>query len=239
MICRILAHGGNSDGSNPEREGGIAAAQTALQRGWGLSIELRRAADGRFYVPRRGQTRPAEPTAAVYAALIRRFPHATIAIDVRERGDESALVAFLAAEGLLTQSVLFGMDVSDSRPGGLARRFRALNPHVRLAARASARGESIERALGIEVASVVWLEEFDGPWIQESDVRRLRAAGRQIYVASSDLHDAASTRGSDDARARARTQWARLLRYGIDGICTNDPAALERMLADLPEAVSA
>jgi glycerophosphoryl diester phosphodiesterase len=152
MFCRILAHRGNTDGSNPERENGVAAIQTALERGWGVSIDVRRAADGRFYVSRAPQPAPASPTAAVHAALIRRFPQATVAIRVGERGDESALVAFLAAEGLLAQSFLFGMDAIESRTGGLARQFRALNPHVRLAARASDSGESIERAQGNEVA---------------------------------------------------------------------------------------
>ena len=46
-----------------------------------------------------------------------------------------------------------------------ARRCRDLHPTIRLAARVSDRGESIERALGISVASVIWLDEFDGPFI--------------------------------------------------------------------------
>jgi glycerophosphoryl diester phosphodiesterase len=240
MICRILAHRGNTDGSNPQRENGVAAMQAALERGWGLSIDVRRAADGRFYVSRDARAIPAGPTAAVHAALVRRFPHAPVAVHVRERGDEPALVAFLAAEGLLPQSFLFGMETSDSRAGGVARRFRALNPHVRLAVRANDRGESIERALGVEVASVVWLEELDGPWIADADVRRLRAAGRQIYVVSSDVHDEAdgpdrSGRSLDRARAR----WGEIVSYGVDGICTNYPAALEHVLAAVPQAVSA
>jgi hypothetical protein len=71
-------------------------------------------------------------------------------------------------------------------------------------------------------------------------VRRLRAAGRQIYVVSSDVHDEAdgpdrSGRSLDRARAR----WAEIVSYGVDGICTNYPAALEHVLAAVPQAVSA
>jgi glycerophosphoryl diester phosphodiesterase len=246
MICRILAHRGNTDGSNPERENGVATTQTALERGWGLSIDMRRAADGRFYVSRGACAVPAGPTAAVHAALIRRSPHAPVAVHVNGRGDEPALVAFLAAEGLLPQIFLLGTETSESRAGGLARRCRALNPHVRLAARANDRGETIDRALGVEVASVVWLEELDGPWITAADVRRLRAAGRQTYVVSSDVHDDAG--GADRSRRsdrsdrsldRARARWAELVSYGVDGICTNYPAALEQSLADVPQAASA
>jgi hypothetical protein len=111
---------------------------------------------------------------------------------------------------------------------------------VRLAARASDRGETIERALGVEVASVVWLEELDGPWITAADVRRLRVAGRQTYVVSSDVYDeAGGADRSDRVLDRARARWAELIAYGVNGICTNYPAALEQSLADVPQAASA
>jgi hypothetical protein len=38
---------------------------------------------------------------------------------------------------------------------------------------------------------------------------------------------------------RARARWAEIVSYGVDGICTNYPAALEHVLAAVPQAVSA
>ena len=47
----------------------------------------------------------------------------------------------------------------------------------------------------------IWLDEFDGPWCTEPDVRRLKDAGRSVYAVSPDLHGSPPQRA---ARALAR-----------------------------------
>ena len=86
----------------------------------------------------------------------------------------------------------------------------------------SDRGESIERALSIGAASVVWLDEFDRLWATEQDVRRLKQAGRMVYAVSPDLH------GFSLIATRAR--WAQFSAWGVDGICTDYPVELPRYL---------
>jgi hypothetical protein len=53
-------------------------------------------------------------------------------------------------------------------------------------------------------------------------------------VQSSDGHDAAR-----QSLERARARWLDLAAWGVDGICTNYPAEVERTLASLPQAASA
>ena len=95
-------------------------------------------------------------------------------------------------------------------------------PDVKIAARVSDRGESIERALSIPEADIIWLDEFDRLWCTEADVRRLRDAGRTVHAVSPDLH------GGTFQQARRR--WLDFIQWGVDGICTDYPAALDSLL---------
>ena len=163
--------------------------------------------------------------------MFRARPHAVIALNIKELGDEAALIAFLESQGVIAQTFLFDMELIEPRAGETARRFRDLHPAVSLAARVSDRGESIARALDIDVASVIWLDEFDGLWCTESDVRALKDAGRTVYAVSPELHGAPP--------AVTRERWADFINWGVDGICTDYPLALDRMMKSLEREVAA
>jgi glycerophosphoryl diester phosphodiesterase len=214
----VIAHRGNLAGPSSTAENGTQTMRAVLDCGWGIETDIRRAADGRFYIshdPRASADgRPAED----FCALFRAYPAATIALNIKELGGEDDLIAFLAQQDVVAQTFLFDMELLEPGAGATARRFRDLHPTIRLAARVSDRGESIERALDIDVASVIWLDEFDGPRFTEADVRCLKNAGRTVHAVSPDLH------GHSAADTRAR--WMDFIRWGVDGICTDYPAAL-------------
>lgn len=218
-MCAILAHRGNVDGKVAAAENRPPAIAAALSRGWGLEIDIRRSADGRFYVSHDASDHVDDLLADEVFALIAGSPSAIVALNVKETGHEDSLLAFLEQWGVVDRVFLFDMELIEPRPGGMARRFRELHPHVQLAARVSDRGESVERALSIECATHIWLDEFDGPWCTGDVVHRLRAAGRTIYAVSPELHGF-----SLDA---ARRRWRDFLTWGVDGICTDHAAALE------------
>lgn len=230
-MSTILAHRANIDGPAPAHENSQAAVLEALSRGWGIETDIRRADDGRFYISHDRAT-PAEAAIAdSYCALFRAFPAATIALNVKEVGYEEALIAYLDLQGVLRQVFLFDMELIESHPGETARLLRRLHPEVRIAARVSDRGESIDRALAIEDASVVWLDEYDDPWCTREDVERLARHGRHIYAVSPELHHV--------GHHAMRRRWANFLDWGIDGICTDFPAALAAMVGAAPQEITA
>jgi glycerophosphoryl diester phosphodiesterase len=218
----ILSHRANVAGRRPSMENSVPAVRAALAEGWGLETDIRRAADGRFYISHDRQSHADGYLADGIWALIRAVPQTTVALNIKELGDEAALIAYLTEQQVLDRVFLFDMELIEPRAGETARRFRELAPSVRVAARVSDRGESLDRALSIDAASVIWLDEFDGPWCTAADVRRLRGAGRTIHAVSPDLH------GAPYAQSRAR--WLDFIAWGVDGICTDYPAALERLL---------
>jgi glycerophosphoryl diester phosphodiesterase len=227
----ILAHRGNIDGPCASTENSLASITTALQRGWGLEIDLRRAANGTFYISHdRAPSADGREAAPVFAAIAR-HPRAAAAVNVKELGDEQDLATMLDSFGIVPQCVVFDMELLEVRPGASARAFRRHHPHLRIAARISDRAESIDRALRIDVASVIWLDEFDGPWCTAATIARLKAAGRQVFAVSPDLHG-----GSLDV---ARARWEDFIAWGVDAICTDYAAELARRLGPAALAVSA
>lgn len=215
---RILAHRGNVDGPSPA-ENSLPGLRQALERGWGLETDIRRHRDGRFYISHDPRARVDGVQADAFCRLFRDFPAATIALNVKEPGGEEALLAYLDAQRVLDQVFLFDMELCEEEPGRMARRFRDLHPTVRIAARVSDRREPIARALAVDAASVIWLDEFDRLWCTEEDVRRLKDAGRTVYAVSPELHDFPANRTKD--------RWLEFLRWGVDGICTDYPATLD------------
>ena len=214
----ILSHRGNLVGPCPSVENRLPTIRAALECGWGVETDIRRAADGRFYISHEAKPSAHEAPAEDFFALFRAYPNATIALNIKELGSEDALIGLLEHEDVAGQTFLFDMELLESQAGKTARAFRRLHPTIRIAARISDRGESVTQALNIDVASVIWLDEFDGPCFTEADVHRLKHAGRSIYAVSPDLH-------GQPAEA-CRNRWLDFIRWGVDGICTDYPAAL-------------
>ena len=230
-MSTVLAHRGNLAGRTLRGENSRAAIGAALTRGFGIETDIRRASDGRFYIAHDPQPAADEALADDVFELLRAYPDRTVALNVKEIGYERALLDYLRDQRVLRQVFLFDMELIEPVPGEMAERFRLLDRDVRIAARVSDRGESIERALAIRAASVIWLDEFERPWATAADVRRLKQAGRTVYAVSPDLH------GSSLERSRAR--WAQFNAWGVDGICTDYPVELREYLDGVTHGVRA
>lgn len=221
----ILAHRGNVAGPDHASENSPAAFRAALSRGWGLEIDVRHTSDARLYVSHDARRNPQDGAADDCFAAIRQHPRATIAVNIKETGRESELLAYLGQHGVLGQCFLFDMELIERQRGETARVFRALDGSVVLAARVSDRNEPVDGALADTGAGVVWLDEFDGPWCSEADVRRLKAAGKTVYAVSPDLHGG--------TLEQAQRRWVDFFNWNVDGICTDYPADLQAALERL------
>jgi len=230
-VSIILSHRGNLVGPNASTENRLAAIRAVLDCGWGVETDIRRAADGRFYISHDATASAHETPAEDFFALFRAYRGATVALNIKELGSEAALIELLDHEDVAGQTFLFDMELLEDERGHTARTFRNLHPTIRIAARISDRGESIEQALDIDVASAIWLDEFDGPCFTEADIRRLKDAGRSVFAVSPDLH------GKPAGQCRCR--WLEFIRWGVDGICTDYPAALACVSKTRPREVAA
>lgn len=223
----VLAHRGNTSGPSSIAENRRPTIAAALTRGWSIETDIRRDADGRFYIAHDPRPSAGEALADDFCALFRAHPEATIALNLKELGYEAELLEYLDRQHVLEQVFLFDMELIEPRAGATAATFRRLHPRVRLAARVSDRSEPIEQALAIGSASTIWLDEFDGPWCQAADVQRLKQAGRLLFAVSPDLHGA--------SLSVSGRRWLDFIAWGVDGICTDYPEELARVLRDSEE----
>ncbi len=217
----VIAHRANLNGAEPQFENTLERTRECIARGWSVETDIRRDAAGRFYVSHDRAEWSDANDAAAFCALWRhaRIP---IALNVKELAYEAELIAFLRAQDVLSHVFLFDMELLESTAGETARRFRSLDANVRLGARVSDRNEPIAQALAIHCTEIVWLDEFDSAWAVASDVRLLHAHGRLVYAVSPELHGASSS--------VMRRRWTQLIAWGVDGICTDAPTQLNRVL---------
>jgi glycerophosphoryl diester phosphodiesterase len=221
-VVKVIAHRANVDGPSPAAENSLAAIRSCLERGWSVETDIRRDPAGEFYIAHDPAPVTRDNAAARFCALWREFPHVEIALNVKEVGYEAELLAFLTANGVIDQVVLFDMELVEPVRGGTARLFRTLCPRVRLAVRASDRAEPVEAAVRDTASGTVWLDEFDTLWVTDADAARLKGSGKRVYAISPELHGLAA-----DPSAR----WRDFERWGFDGICTDFAAELDRRLA--------
>ena len=211
----ILAHRANIDGPNPALENSLAATQRALELGFGLETDLRRDSQMQFYIAHDPRLRTNENDFPRFASLFRTFADRTIAMNVKELGYESELIALQGSGDLGNRPFYFDFELLEPETPGRAQRIIQRLPggrHTAMAARLSDRGESLEQCLAIP-AGVVWADEFDSLWITRKDVEAVHAAGRKFYAISPELHDF-------DQPARNK-RWQEFKDWKIDGLCTD------------------
>jgi glycerophosphoryl diester phosphodiesterase len=224
----VLAHRANLAGPDPSTENSLAATTLAIQAGFGVETDLRRDEAGRCYIAHDPVGWTAANHFADFARLFRGHPDRPIALNVKELGYETELLARQLAGDFGARSFLFDFELLESAtPGAAQQKIRVLPNGDRavLAARLSDRGESLAQCLAIS-AQVVWLDEFDSLWATAETIAALRDAGRQIFAVSPELHGF-----GDDARRR---RWADFAAWRIDGICTDFALEAREFFASLP-----
>ena len=213
----VIAHRAYRSGPDSARENMLGAVIECLQAGWSVELDIRFGALG-FYISHDRQ-QDGGPAAGPFFEAIRKYAVRPVAVNVKELGYEEALIGFLCEHRVLDRVFLFDMELVEREPGITARRFRSLDSRIRLAARASDRAEPIDRVLGIPEAEIVWLDEFDRLWIEESHVRILKRQSRTVYALSPEIHGFS---------LEIMTQrWAQFAAWGVDGICTDYPKWLD------------
>lgn len=221
MELIVLAHRGNIEGPDPERENALATVETALASGFGVETDIRFLHDGTPCISHDPVGDVRAETAVEHAALWARYPEQLVALNIKEMGFEQETLSLLRRFRRLSNTVLFDMELIEPEAGRMADTFQSLEKGCELASRVSDRGESIERALSFP-GRYIWLDEMDGAWARRDDIERLKAAGRMILAVSRDLHGAAA----DECVER----WTQFADWGVDGICTDWAKRLSRHL---------
>ena len=211
----ILAHRANLTGPDPASENSFNATRRALELGFGIETDLRRDSQNRFYIAHDPQPWTAENDFAHFSTLFQNFADRLVAMNVKELGYESELIALQRAGAMGDHAFYFDFELLEpGTPGRSQRLLRNLpgGDHTAMASRLSDRGESLEQCLAIP-AGIVWADEFDSLWLTREHVDAARAAGRLFFVISPEVH------GFDETARMQR--WQQFKEWHIDGLCTD------------------
>lgn len=218
----VIAHRANSEGIDKSRENTLQAIGYCLEKDWGVETDIRRSTDGRFYISHDLAEVTDSNEANAYFELLRKYPDTIIALNVKELGYEADLLRYLDQQGVSRQVFLFDMELLEDIPGRTARLFRQLDHGIRLAARVSDRGETVDQALAIEPAEYIWLDEFDRLWATEADIRQLKSAGKIVYAISPEIHGF--------SLEEMKRRWHQFHAWEVDGICTDYSSMLAEQI---------
>ena len=154
----VLAHRGFIDGPDQAVANRIGSLQQCFRRRWWSEVDIRRDDKGRFYLAHDPDTWQPDNDAGKVARLLHRYPGCKLAVNIKEQGYEKELVRFLEAHQIVERVFLFDMELVEDSPGTMARVFHKLNPGLQPAVRVSDRGEPLERAAGMDVATIACFE---------------------------------------------------------------------------------
>ena len=226
-MITILAHRANLNGPHQASENSPAACARALAEGFGLEIDLRRNANGEFYISHDPAPGSPENRLEVYTKLFQQHPNAELAINVKELGYEAELVDLMNSGRLGRRSFYFDFELLEPKtPGAAQRKIKALprSKEVRVAARLSDRNEPLSQCLAIP-AEIVWGDEFDSLWLTEKEVRAVQQSGRSLYMISPEIH------GFDLETTKQR--WNDFKNWGMAGLCTDYPIAAQKFFRNI------
>jgi glycerophosphoryl diester phosphodiesterase len=215
---RVLAHRGLLDGRDPERENLLPTLRGAAETGYGLEFDVRADAEGRLVLSHD----PADWSSDRDANDLLANPpgDALHALNVKDPAAVPQILDAIEAAGTGERFFLFDLELACATPAAadeLAELAKARG--ARVARRLSDREPVLEDIVADDSCEHVWLDEFDGPWVDRDCVQRLADAGKVVWYVSPELH-----RPQPVSSLLAR--WAETLDWGVAGICTDHPTAL-------------
>jgi glycerophosphoryl diester phosphodiesterase len=212
----ILAHRANLEGPNPKLENSLTVTQRALELGFGIETDLRRDADGQFYISHDPAPRTQENDFSWFSGLFRKFADRVIAMNVKELGYEESLIHLQNSGTMGNHSFYFDFELLEpATPGRTQKRMQALagEDGIRMASRLSDRNEPLDQSLSIP-ATIIWADEFDSLWLTREHVEAAHAVDRQVYAISPEIHGF--------KKAERLRRWQEFNEWGIDGLCTDE-----------------
>lgn len=215
---RILSHRASLHGPDAAAENTLSALDAASGAGFDVEFDVRPDADGRLVLSHDPQPWSAERDACTFLEGAR--PAVTHALNVKDLDTLDDLLAAIARFGAHDRFTLFDFELL----GGSCELLADVQRRgFGVAHRVSDREPYADDYAGDPAVHTIWLDELDGPWVDEAVVRLLRGAGKEVLYVSPDLH------GCRDAGELA-SRWRDLADWGASAICTDYPVMLRDLL---------
>jgi len=95
----------------------------------------------------------------------------------------------------------------------------------KVAYRLSEKEDYFEEYLVNKDVKILWMDEFEIPWIKEHHIKEFIQTNKQTIYVSPDLH------GEDNFNL-LKKRWEQIISYGVSGICTDFPEELKKHIGE-------
>src|SRR2546421_11608119 len=151
-MTEIFAHRANLDGPKPASENFIGSVRRALELGFGIETDLRRAPVNGFYISHDAEPWSTSNSLANFAQFFRKYADRPIAMNVKELGYEEQLITLQRSGDLGNRSFYFVFDLLEPKtPGRTQRLIKGLpgGEGISMAWQLTDRGERSGQGLSI------------------------------------------------------------------------------------------
>jgi glycerophosphoryl diester phosphodiesterase len=215
---QILAHRALLDGPDAPAENTLGSLAAACDEGFDVEFDVNVDADGRLVLSHDPAPWAADRDAETFLAEVR--PDASHALNVKRLDALEELLAAVDGGGARDGVVLFDLELLGAPRSAVT---ELAERGYRVAHRVSEREPFAAAYARDPRVTTIWLDELDGPWVDEDTVAGLRAAGKDVLYVSPDLHRRVGP--ADLPRV-----WERAAGWGVTGICTDYPRKLRDLL---------
>ena len=212
----ILAHRGNLFGPEPESENTVPHLARAVNRGFSLEFDINFNREHSRLVLSHDEN--SFSTDRDPESFLKTVPAEGLnALNIKNMLTVPKILNLLEKVRRKSKFFLFDFELLVSDLPGCRFFMKALMEQgFRIAFRISERENFVAEYARDEEVSLIWLDEFDGPWLQQRDIQRLRDAGKTLIYVSPELHGSKS-------RDFLQERWQQVVAWGINGICTDYP----------------
>lgn len=223
---QILSHRACLHGGGSVEENTLAALGDAIEHGFEVEFDIRRDSDSGQLVLSHD---PAAWSQARDATTFLRDPGpdgaGRHALNVKDPDVVDDVLAELERAGTADRFFLFDFELLGCDAPALMRAVQRRGFAV--AHRLSERERHLERYLDDDAVTMVWLDEFETPWVERRHVAELAARSKQTFYVSPELHRPLPPEAVEQ-------RWRELAEWGVTGICTDYPVRLRDLLEATP-----
>lgn len=216
---KTISHRGNLEGRAASRENSVSYLTKAVDSGFDVEFDVNLAAGRDRLVlshDEAGWTNELDVPGFLSSPRAGTFH----ALNIKNLLTVYEIARLLELSGTKDQFFLFDFELLANDLAGVRYLMRTLaDQGFHVAYRLSEREQFLEQILKDDSIRIVWLDEFEHPWIEESHVQRLAERGKRTFCVSPELH-------GRNQEKEILSRWGDLIRFGVDGICTDYPLKL-------------
>lgn len=221
----IFSHRGNLNGKTPLKENTALYLSNAVENGFNVEFDINFNFDKTQLVLSHDETE-ATPLNNVDDFLSTVNNPQFHALNVKNAFTVLEILTKLKEKNINKNFFLFDFELLINSKKVADYFMRAIGKQgFNVAHRLSEKENYFEEYLASEDVNILWMDEFEIPWIEKHHIKEFAQTNKQTIYVSPDLHGEANLN-------LLKKRWEQVISYGVSGICTDFPEELKKYIGE-------